>query len=397
MQTLTSPPELTLTEGAAPEQVALDRATAQALHDSGAVNVVRTESPDFWLLSDTGQIGVIRTGGLQVVIKPKVKVDRLVFMMGYARNPDFWRNDRVRVDPDDDLVTGLAESFRRLASMALEQGLLKGYVTIDESTFVLRGRIREAEQLKRGYGRMIPLEVTYDDFIADIAENQILLAATRQLLRLREVSGDTRRGLHRIAWKLAGISLPTAGVALPAWSPSRLNARYVPALRVAELILQGRSFEQRSGELIVSGFVFSMSKIFEDFVCVALSQAMLSAGGRASLQYKTHLDVDREVRIRPDYVWLRGGPKIVADAKYKAEKPAGFPQADLYQLLAYCTVLGLSEGHLIYARGNEEPRVHGIAGTNVRLHCHTLDLTDTPQGLLRQVAEKAEAMKALTT
>ena len=30
------------------------------------------------------------------------------------------------------------------------------------------------------------------------------------------------------------------------------------------------------------------------------------------------------------------------DAKYKAEKPAGYPNADLYQLLAYCTVLGLT-------------------------------------------------------
>ena len=72
------------------------------------------------------------------------------------------------------------------------------------------------------------------------------------------------------------------------------------------------------------------------------------------------------------------GGAAVVDAKYKAEKPSGFPQADLYQLLAYCTVLGLHVGHLVYARGNEDPRVHSVVGADVSIHCHTLDLAQSP-------------------
>jgi 5-methylcytosine-specific restriction endonuclease McrBC regulatory subunit McrC len=34
----------------------------------------------------------------------------------------------------------------------------------------------------------------------------------------------------------------------------------------------------------------------------------------------------------------------VVDVKYNAEQPAGYPNADLYQLLAYCTALGLRRG-----------------------------------------------------
>ena len=65
--------------------------------------------------------------------------------------------------------------------------------------------------------------------------------------------------------------------------------------------------------------------------------------------------------MRPDFVWSHGGrARVVVDAKYKAEKPSGFPQADLYQMLAYCTVLGLDEGHLVYAKGTEEPAVHVV-------------------------------------
>lgn len=113
----------------------------------------------------------------------------------------------------------------------------------------------------------------------------------------------------------------------------------------ADLVLAGNSFEQRVGDLQVSGFVFDMSKIYEDAVCVALREAIKPYGGRSTLQHRMHLDVARDVAMRPDFVWLSNDvPAAVVDAKYKAEKPSGFPEADHYQLLAYCTVRGLSEG-----------------------------------------------------
>ena len=42
----------------------------------------------------------------------------------------------------------------------------------------------------------------------------------------------------------------------------------------------------------------------------------------------------------------------VSAAFRAACKPSGYPNADLYQVLAYCTVLGLKVGRLIYAKGN---------------------------------------------
>lgn len=97
--------------------------------------------------------------------------------------------------------------------------------------------------------------------------------------------------------------------------------------------------------------------------------------------------------MRPDFVWSRGGvPVLVADAKYKAEKLDGFPNADLYQLLAYTTVMGLREGHLIYAKGATEPAVHEVVGAGVRIHVHALDLDQSPRFLLAQVAELAELL-----
>ncbi len=92
---------------------------------------------------------------------------------------------------------------------------------------------------------------------------------------------------------------------------------------------------------------------------------------------------------------MRDIPAAVVDAKSKDEKPSGFPQADLYQVLAYCTVLGLSEGRLVYAKGNEEPRSHSVVATDVLIHCHTLDLAQSPEAVLEQVASLAGGITLL--
>ena len=97
--------------------------------------------------------------------------------------------------------------------------------------------------------------------------------------------------------------------------------------------------------------------------------------------------------LRPDIVWkVRGSAVAVIDAKYKAEKPAGYPNADLYQLLAYCTVLGLPNGHLVYAKGNEEPARHVVRQSGVEIFCHAVDLSLPPDRLISQMQDLARTI-----
>lgn len=82
-------------------------------------------------------------------------------------------------------------------------------------------------------------------------------------------------------------------------------------------------------------------------------------------------------------------PCAVADAKYKAEKRNGYPDADLYQMLAYCTALGLPRGHLVHAGGGAPRGAHRVRGAGVVLHRHALDLDQPPERLLAAVRELA--------
>ncbi|WP_349814871.1 hypothetical protein [Curtobacterium sp. MCJR17_043] len=73
------------------------------------------------------------------------------------------------------------------------------------------------------------------------------------------------------------------------------------------------------------------------------------------------------------------------DVKYKVEKHGQYPNADLYQMAAYCRRFGLSRGHLLYAAGEDEPRrVAVINGPEVRQHA--LDLDQSVVHITRQLS-----------
>ncbi|MGW5365995.1 5-methylcytosine restriction system specificity protein McrC [Actinopolymorpha pittospori] len=73
--------------------------------------------------------------------------------------------------------------------------------------------------------------------------------------------------------ELADVSSLVRGERTPS-QVSRLNARYHVALRLADLVLRGKSSDQPPGTTQVNGFLFGVARIFEGFVCVALREAL---------------------------------------------------------------------------------------------------------------------------
>jgi len=149
---------------ARPVQLAAD--DARRLAASGIVDVRPGSAPGTWSVRAAGLVGAARVGDLELHIEPKVPVARLLFLIGYARNPKGWRDETVALAEHDGLVPALAVALWRQADRALRPGLLQGYRTIDESSAVLRGRLRETAQLTRHLGMALPLEIRHDFVIA---------------------------------------------------------------------------------------------------------------------------------------------------------------------------------------------------------------------------------------
>lgn len=401
---VTSPLRIDLTETGPGARVALTPPQVAAL--TAAAHLVRVESggaPGLWRLSARQRVGAVRLGSgqgaVELRIRPKVAVDRLMYLLGFGAQSRPWREETLSAEVSHDLVPAFAEVFAKVVSRVLGAGVLHGYREQEDELNVVRGRVRVREQMRRGFGAPVPLAVTYDDFTPDIPENRILLAAVRVLIALPGVPPRTVRTLHHQQARLAGVSGLRPG-SLPAWTRHRLNERYVPALRLAETVLGGTGVEHANGDADgdpqagtreLPGLVVDMARVFEDFLSVALGSGMAAHGLRCAAQETHHrLDEAGRVQIRPDLV-VRGrdGILCVVDAKYKDLK-GGLPStADLYQMVSYCTALGLERAHLVYAGGGGRGDAHTVLGTSISVHVHVLD----PSG---PVADLEGRVRALT-
>jgi 5-methylcytosine-specific restriction enzyme subunit McrC len=366
--------------------VALSRQEAARLQGTPALTLTPSAGgAEAWDLRAAHLVGVIQSEDLEVRIHPKVPVDRLLFLLGYATDQTGWKDLPAGFAPEEDLVGAVALAFLHHVEHALATGLLQGYVTQDESLTTLRGRLREADQLRRRLALPIPVEVRADDFTPDIIENRLLKAAARLLLRRRDLPTIARRGLRRLLHRLGGVGELPPSHAVPSVRFTRLNRRYRPAIRLAELILTSRSLDLEAGAHGGIAFLFDMNRVFEDFVTAAMQ-----AGGRVQAQWVGSLDEERRVPIRPDLTWWAGGNcRAVADVKYKSVS-GGAPNADIYQMLAYCTALDVPRGYLICAATNDEPSAHTIRNAGVEVLVKTLDLAAEPGRLL----EEAEQLRA---
>ena len=324
----------------------LPPAVAEALSQTRLVEV-RQERHGGWRILPNGRVGAVHIDGLLVQVLPKngVGLTKLLLLLGCARDPGF-RPEDVAAVHEPDLWVALAESLARLAERATAGGVLQGYVTVDEALRTVRGRIRIGDQLARRPGFLVPVEVTYDEFTVDIAENRILRTAIRRMLAVSRLSNSAVARLAHLDGRLAEVSVLRHGATLPSWRPTRLNEQYLPALRLAELVLANTGAEVGDGTVQVAGFVVDMAKVFEDFVGTALSESLRRCPGTARLQCPDHLDEPGTVgrAAIPMYVdvvhTVKWRPRLVFDAKYKAEGPSGrYPDADRYQMLAYCTAL----------------------------------------------------------
>ena len=366
-----------------------------------------------WRLTGNQKAGLVRlrtpSGSiLQLRLRPKLPVRNLLFLLCHSPT-DPWLNETVEAAGADDLLPALADLLARVTRRTLDSGVLHGYRTVEEELPLIRGRIRTADQLRR-VGLPLPVAVRYDDHTPDIAENRILLAALHRAARLPELPPRTGLALRHLAHHLDGVHLLPPGAPLPRWTPNRLNSRYTPALRLAELLLTDRSLDPDDGQLptTADGFVLDMPAVFERFLTAALTTALARRGVRCAAQEQHHrLDRAGQVRLRPDLVLYRAGRTVsVVDAKYATRHSPAPPTEHLYQLLGYCVALGLPHGHLVYAAtsrtepnregpGRDGPTEHVVRRVGITVTAHALGLDRPPAELLTAVSDLADRVTAV--
>ena len=183
---------------------------------------------DEYQLTPGSVIGAFEIGGLSVSIRPKLAIDRVLFLASYAMGafklPDM---DRFSFADARTLVEAMALALAAAARRAFAGGLIHGYRTEEEAAHTVRGRIRIDEQIRRRFGVPVPIEVRYDEFTDDVTANRLVKAAAARLGRLRLSLKRSREGLHWIAARLENVSLVEfPATAVPEVAFDRLNEHY---------------------------------------------------------------------------------------------------------------------------------------------------------------------------
>lgn len=369
-------------------------ALARAIPSLSIAPTVGTEG--HYDLTPSSWIGAFQLGDLGVEIRPKLPIERVLFLMSYAMDPTAWRDERIWFSSAPSLHEAVIPAFVHHIQAALRRGLLQGYRSEEEALQTVRGRVRFDEQIRRRFGVMPPIEVRYDEFSEDILENRLIKSAIRRLRRLRIRSDRARGSLRAIDGALSSVDVVEYHPShIPQVQWSRLNNHYRSAVGLARLLLSGSVFESRQGDVMGSGFAVDMNRVFEDFVLVALRES-LGVSTSAFRQGDRSLRLDRagRVRLAPDISWWDGRRCVfVGDVKYKKIKASGVLHPDLYQLLAYSVASDLPGGILVYAAGESEEASHEVVHIGRRLDVVTLDLAGSIQNVLGQIDSVANRIR----
>lgn len=376
--------------------VALTSSQAARLQELRFCRVSPTADSGIWRVTDVTRVGVVAIDDVRLIVRPKTPLRSLIFMASYSGLQAEVDDASFAFEADQDLPAALASALIQAVGEATGRGLLKGYVSVEETGTVIRGRWDIARQLKVRPGIPVPVELTYDDYAEDVPENRILKSALRALLRLEQLPRRVVDKLGPLLGLFSEVSdvRATGPIVLPAGS--RLNAHYQPALRLARWVLEATSWAHTEGASSGSAFLVNVAKVYEDFVGRVLQATLHPEGFDVDLQVSDwRLDTNGEIRMRPDIVISRHGRVVaVADTKYKVwgESDGSPPNADVYQALAYAVTAGVHEVHLLYVSGDVEPRRYEIPATETTVIAHAVDVNGRSEFLVERVRELGLAL-----
>ena len=172
------------------------------------------EEEGAYVLRPSSYVGAVNIGDLAVVIRPKIPrpkipIDRVMFLIAYSMDPKHWRRNAVELARDDGILEAIIFAFTHHTRQAIHRGLLRGYRGEDDALNTVRGRIRFGDQIQRRFDIPLPVEVAFDEFTEDIEKNRLLRTAIDRLGHTFIRSEAARQEVRRLRPSFTGVGLET--------------------------------------------------------------------------------------------------------------------------------------------------------------------------------------------
>ncbi len=312
-------------------------------------------------LSTVGHYRLTSSDQRIVFVEPKVGIRNIFALLGvsyrfYSAQPPFHPPTVDYEEQLDTAIEPLVQEFSKVVRKLLQGGLLREYIQYEENLGVLRGRLVFSQQLRENLIHQDRLYCRFAQSETDVAENQVILWTLLMLQRIGGWTKELRQALQSHILHFGGVSvrqfLPKQ---FPVFHYHRLSSHYQEAHFWCRLFIDLMSLSDKPGDAIFNGYQLDMNVLFERFIVAMFERA---AEQVPSVKPKYHecreLDLSCRIWIEPDLILSTSDERtIVLDAKYK--RTQGIYRAkhpDLYQMISYCTAMGLVGPH--------ENRVQGI-------------------------------------
>ncbi len=363
----------------------------------------------------SSHVGIVTTNrGTVVEILPKIDLDdsgdagyertRQVFLQMLRH----WKGLGAPLPPSDirafsrfPMLEVFVRQFLKHVIELARRGLARRYVGVEENLPFLRGRIVFARQLRENIVNQARFHVAHDELTTNRPANRLIRSTLLRLAaRIREPGN--RQMLREALVSLADV--PPAEDINADWRNHHVDRsmlHYHAVMQWVGLFLFDRGLTTFSGPHTDLSLLFSMERVFEDFVTDSFrryqrryrvwaqrpQRPMASIGGR------------RAFMMKPDISLLRGsrGGKaaFILDAKWKRinagrDHPKhGIDQGDLYQLYAYGKRNDCDAVALVY------PRNRAFRNTLHYRFFDDLPLLAVPFDVTRPEATTVQVIQAL--
>ena len=349
-----------------------------------------------WLLVAKSFVGTIRVDEHQFLIRPKVPLENLLALMDIEVASETWQREVVGLAEDPDLLAVMARLFCVACEGTTRRGVRRSYVEQRERLISPRGRI-DLREIVRKPGTLTPMPCVFDEHTANNQLNQILRAALQRARRVPALGAAWQRRLLVQLAELEDVD-DVRGQDwswVQRWEPAPMEQHYATAVRLAHMLLTGSSIKSQFGGREANTFLLNMNLLFEGWIGRRLSEFCREHD--VTEQDRLDLDIDGQVKLKPDLVVRDRTNRVVAvaDVKYKKLHPDGDGRnPDYYQALAYATAFALDEAWLIYARlpGDVESKDVVVRNVGIELHTFGVDLSGPIEGAVHQVRQLADRL-----
>ena len=265
------------------------------------------------------------------------------------------------------LLEVFIKCFLQDVGSLIRRGICSDYVGQEDNLNFLRGKLLLKEHIQHNTVRRDKFYVAYDEFLPDRPENRLVKSALHAVLHISR-NAKSRILCKRYLSHFAGVGR-AKNVALEfiKCRKDRNMQHYTRTLQWCEMLLRGNSPLPSFGKFGCQSILFSMHKLFEDYVAVKMRDVAAAAGWEFTSQMSGQSlveehDGNSRFALRPDLFFSRSGQRLIADTKWKVVNSSrDIDQGDLYQLFAY-TEKYIAPGSyklcfLVYPKTSQSPKL----------------------------------------